>query len=290
MQAWGDIIMAYPELVAELPPDLITLEWGYEAHHPFAEHGAKFAASGLPFYLCPGTSSWNSLAGRTDNALVNLQVAAENGLKYGAVGYLVTDWGDNGHWQPLSVSYLGLLYGAALGWDYETNRNINIAQALNQHVFHDTTGAMGQLAYDLGIVYLLFQPLIHNNSTLFRILQTSPDQISKSYDGVTVARLHESLAYIDRVMSTLPALNQGGVHANLIRREYLWVADMLRHACHRGLWALGGCQDDTLRQQLLKQINPLIADFTPLWLARHRPGGLTDSLARLEKLRRDYEQ
>ena len=305
MQAWGDIIMAYPELVAELPPDLITLEWGYEAHHPFAEHGAKFAESGLPFYLCPGTSSWNSLAGRTDNALVNLRVAAENGLKYGAVGYLVTDWGDNGHWQPLSVSYLGLLYGAALGWGYETNRDMNVAEALNQHVFHDTTGTMGQLVYDLGNVYLLFQPLLHNNSALFRILQTPPAQIS-AYESVTAARLHESLATIDRVMSTLPPPysppesggggggrpESGGVatpHADLIRREYLWVADMLRHACYRGLWALGGCQDDTVRQKLHQQSHQLLADFAPLWLARHRPGGLADSLARLEKMRRDYE-
>ena len=66
------------------------------ADHPFAEHGAQFAASGIPFYVCPGTSAWCSLAGRTDNALGNLRSAAESGLQYGAAGYLITDWGDPG--------------------------------------------------------------------------------------------------------------------------------------------------------------------------------------------------
>ena len=27
--------------------------------HPFDANCAKFAASGIPFYVCPGTSTWN---------------------------------------------------------------------------------------------------------------------------------------------------------------------------------------------------------------------------------------
>jgi hexosaminidase len=53
MQFWGDIITHYPELVRELPRDAVALEWGYEADHPFDAHGALFAASGIPFYVCP---------------------------------------------------------------------------------------------------------------------------------------------------------------------------------------------------------------------------------------------
>ena len=43
MQYWGDIIVQHPDLVPELPRDAIALEWGYEANHPFDEHGATFA-------------------------------------------------------------------------------------------------------------------------------------------------------------------------------------------------------------------------------------------------------
>jgi len=30
MQFWGDIILHYPELIKELPSDVIALNWGYE--------------------------------------------------------------------------------------------------------------------------------------------------------------------------------------------------------------------------------------------------------------------
>ena len=76
MMFWGDIIMHYPELIPDLPKDIIALEWGYEANHPFTEHGAKFRESGIPFYVCPGTSSWNSICGRTENAIGNISNAA----------------------------------------------------------------------------------------------------------------------------------------------------------------------------------------------------------------------
>ena len=153
MQFWGDVIVQYPELISELPRDAIALEWGYEADHPFDEHGAQFAQAGLTFYVCPGTSSWNSIGGRTDNALGNLRSAAANGLKHGASGYLNTDWGDNGHWQALPISELGFAMGAAYSWAWEANRAADVPQVISQCVFDDPSGNFGRVATDLGNVY-----------------------------------------------------------------------------------------------------------------------------------------
>ena len=116
IQFWGDIIVKRPDLVDDLPKDAIALEWGYEADHPFGEHGKIFAESGLEYYVCPGTGSWFSLSGRTRNTLLNLASAAREGFRHGASGYLITDWGDHGHWQPPPVSYLGFLAGAGFAW------------------------------------------------------------------------------------------------------------------------------------------------------------------------------
>ncbi|TAL04129.1 MAG: glycoside hydrolase, partial [Verrucomicrobia bacterium] len=102
---WGDIILHHPELIKELPRDVIALNWGYEANHPFAKEAATFAKSKIPFYVCPGTSTWMTLIGRHDNAFANLRHGAAAGRKHGAVGYLNTDWGDGGHPQPLAVSW-----------------------------------------------------------------------------------------------------------------------------------------------------------------------------------------
>ncbi len=291
MQFWGDIIMAYPELVPELPRDVIALEWGYEADHPFDDHGAKFAASGIPFYVCPGTSSWNSITGRTDNMIENLENAAKNGLRHGAIGYLITDWGDNGHWQPLPVSYLGFAYGSALAWAYEANQTQDVARITSTYAFEDPTGQTGRLAYDLGNVYRQAGSLTHNNSILFRILQDTPADIT-AHQELTEAKLQNTWEHIDEIASALANVRSDHPEIDLIKREFTWMADMLRHACRRGIWALGkaeGQEDVNLLRQLAQESDKLVADFREIWLARNRPGGLKDSQARLEKMGRDYD-
>ncbi|WP_455381718.1 beta-N-acetylhexosaminidase, partial [Salinispira pacifica] len=75
MLYWGDVILHYPELITELPKEAIALTWGYEADHPFESDCAAFQTAGVPFYVCAGTSAWNSLGGRWQNARGNLERA-----------------------------------------------------------------------------------------------------------------------------------------------------------------------------------------------------------------------
>ena len=77
---------------------------------------------------------------------------------------------------------------------------------------------------------------------------------------------------------------------DLVQREYAWVADMMRHACRRGIWALAGAWPALVRQRSVWRRTPtgLIAEYRNLWLARSRPGGLADSAGRLERMRQDY--
>jgi hypothetical protein len=230
------------------------------------------------------------VAGRTDNALENLRNAAENGLKHGAIGYLITDWGDNGHWQPAPASYFGFAYGAALAWAYEANRNQDVSQITGIHALGDPTGRAGRLACDLGRAYLKSNLILPNRSILFWILQATPAEIANR-QGLTRAGLIEALEYLDELSSGLPEISPGDRNKGLVRREFTWMAEMLRHACRRGLWALGKAEnqeDDGLRHQLAEDSARLITEFQELWLARNRPGGLEDSLALLEKMRQDY--
>src|SRR6185295_5879065 len=115
-------------------------------------------------------STWNAIAGRTENALGNLAAAAEHGRANGAIGYLNTDWGDSGHWQPLPVSYLGFAYGAAMSWCAETARGLDLQRALNVHAFQDQAHVLGGLAYELGNAYKKTGTLVGNNSSLALLL------------------------------------------------------------------------------------------------------------------------
>ncbi len=293
MQFWGDILMSNPGLVAELPKDLIALEWGYEAGHPFDTRCAKFAAAGVPFYVCPGTSSWNSIAGRTANAMENLRRAVESGLKHGAVGYLNTDWGDNGHWQPLPVSYLGLAYGAAVSWAYEANRDIDIAAAVSGFAFQDGSGVMGNIAYELGDIYQMSELQPSNASILFRSLQSTPEDLAIHADEAEqrIQEFVQILARIDEFMAPISQADMERSDADLIRDEFTWIAAMLRHACWRMIWAMSlasDAEDHALRQRLAEDAEALMDKFRQIWHARNRPGGFEDSLRRMEEMRDHY--
>ncbi len=122
-----------------MPKDSIALNWGYEAGHPFAREAELFAKAGLPFYVCPGTSTWMTLIGRHDNALANLREAAKAGRAHGAVGFLNTDWGDGGHPQPLAVSCLPYLAGAALSWCARSFDEELLVPVLSRDIFNDPT-------------------------------------------------------------------------------------------------------------------------------------------------------
>lgn len=295
MQFWGDIVVEYPHLVGELPRDAIALEWGYEADHPFDEHGALFAASGIPFYVCPGTSSWNSIVGRTTNAIENMRNAARNGLKHGAVGLLNTDWGDYGHWQPLPTSYLGLAAGAAYAWAFDANRDLALPDAISRFAFRDDTGIMGRLAYDLGDVHRLTGISVHNASVLFRVLHATPAKLVEWLRANEVSdpsqRLRAVLDAIDGIMGNLSNADMQRADAELIRREFTWGANMLRHACWRAIWALNierNVENDTLRQWLLQEADKLLPEFQTIWHERNRTGGFVRSMARMKRMRDDY--
>ena len=302
MQFWGDIIMEHPELVPQLPRDVIALEWGYETDHPFAEHGARFAGAGIPFYVCPGTSSWNSIGGRTANAMGNLLNAAENGLKHGAVGFLNTDWGDNGHHQPLPVSYLGYAYGAAVSWCVQSNGNTDIARSLSLHVLRDPTGKAGKLLADIGNVYTVFSRRTFNCTPYGFSVGHTLDALKDHLKDIDVnADRQESRAAfreIERLERETARVRMDRPDAATIQRELSFALCLMRHGVRRralardlaGGGAAGRGQPSTaeLRTDLRLELRALIAEHKRVWLARNRPGGLPDSVAVLERALRDY--
>jgi hypothetical protein len=286
MQFWGDIINQYPDLVPEVPKDTIALEWGYEADHDFPGKTNLFAESGVPFYVCPGTSSWNTIAGRTDNCIGNIRNAVENGQKNGVIGVLNTDWGDNGHWQALPVSYLGFAYGAALSWACARNLDLDLPAALDAFAFQDRAGVMGRLAYDLGNVYQTPGITPHNSSFLFTIYARSVKDMGLDSEDLK-ARLYQTSDAIDAAITPLAQASMAIPDADLIKREFALAARMLRHGAQRALFQLG--DDSVSKRALAADLDAIEADYRVLWMARNRPGGLGDSTARITKARELYQ-
>jgi len=301
MQFWGDIIVHYPDLVPELPKDVTAMLWGYEGGEKAAAEWERqctmLESSGVPFYVCPGTSSWNSIAGRSDNAIDNCRISAISGLKHGAIGFLNTDWGDNGHWQPFSISFLGFAYGAGVSWCLETNEKLDLPPLLDRFIFNDAAGIMGKLAYDLGEVYKIIGPEHINGQILAYTMQVPTDRIQSSIAGhekwgekkadVQPETLHRAVETINQIIEPLNKARMSRPDATTITAEFQQAANLLIHSAHRLLFVT---DEEGTPQALHDELQSLLTKQRELWLTRNRAGGLDDSLKRFETINNEYEK
>jgi len=279
MQFWGDIILRQPELIKELPPDILALCWGYEGDHPYSRQCPAFASAGIEYHVCPGTSAWNSITGRTDNCLANLANAAENGLRHGATGYLNTDWGDGGHHQVLPISYVGFAAGAAYSWNLKTNREVDLAGAISRHLLDDPSGKLGQLCLDLGRTLNRLPGLKRGNCSAINQLlfwNLSPDKLDLS--KVTRAQYDKAEAWLGKLTSDLASASPCGGDASLVMREFAHAIALSRYAIHRGRFGQFGKGDANERR---RERLSLVMSHEEQWLARNRRGGLYESSTRL---------
>ena len=255
---WGDIVLRHSELVARLPKDLVALDWGYEAEHPFAREAAEFRKAGLEFYVCPGTSSWRSLGGRVENMRVNLQAAEQAGRLNGAKGYLVTDWGDEGHWQPLAASLPGIVLGGAFASSGAKSAKMDLERELDSVM----DAPLGGYLLKLGTLYLRGGALRANCSELFNILDS--DHGYSRHPGLTDAVLDE----ISGIVSGVRVAVERWSDRNDWAKEIVYMANLIDCACHRR-------DEGRLRE--------LRAEHGRIWRLRSREGGRVDSLAKLPR-------
>ncbi|MDK2886924.1 MAG: hexosaminidase [Thermosipho sp. (in: thermotogales)] len=292
MMMWGDIIRNYPDLISELPEDVILLSWGYEKDHPFEKECKLF--SPFDFYVCPGTSSWNSILGRVENSILNIQNAIENGLKFGAKGFLLTDWGDNGHWQHLPISYIGYVYGAAVSWGFKENKDIDIQSALDVLIFEEKS--LGKILYEIGNAYKK-TGIELPNSTFFVHPLLSPEIINISNKIVRKLKLENLLAtkeLLDNKLEFLRKLEKSNL--NKLEKEEiknsielaLFVTDLMISFLKTKSKSLSDLPK-VIKQDFKYRFEKIVDDYKRLWLKRNRIGGLNESLKKLEKITKYFE-
>ena len=122
---WADAIFEHPELIREIPKDMVALVYCYNSDggREFGRKCAALAADEVRFYVCPGTSGWCGPSGRTRNMLGNVKEAYDAGRRHGAEGMMVCDWGDGGHHQPWIVALPSLVYASALAGGRDITRD-----------------------------------------------------------------------------------------------------------------------------------------------------------------------
>lgn len=282
MQFWGDIILHQPELIKDLPEDVLALCWGYEGSHPYSQECVAFKDAGVEYFVCPGTSAWNSITGRTANALANLENAARNGALHGATGYLVTDWGDGGHHQVLPISYAGFAAGAAYSWCLKTNRDVDLAKAISTQFFGDRSGKLGQFCLELGKTLERMPGLVRGNcSCIHQLLFNRLGEGGTDISGLTKRQFTAAERWLDKVETLLTGAKPAGVDQKLVMDESRHALACARFAIHRGRFACGfGGSPAALKAEL----QGIVMSHEEQWLARNRRGGLHESSTRLRRV------
>ncbi|HLU11983.1 MAG TPA: hypothetical protein VK003_20070, partial [Oceanobacillus sp.] len=94
--------------------------------------------------------------------------------------------------------------------------------------------------------------------------------------------------YIEEILTPLEHAQMAVPDAELIKREFATAAHMIKHGAQRALVQLEGNGDT--KEALLADLSEIEAELQQNWLARNRPGGLSDSVARLRRAREMYEK
>ena len=314
VEFWADIFGNYPELMDRVPEGAVPVVWQYDApsliaaviddpaggelsrwkrmgldpeglRKGFRDRARLLIEAGVPFWVAPGTSTWNSLVGRLDNAIENMIDAAEVGLEFGAGGFLNTAWGDSGMYDPPSVAFGPVLYGGAVSWCLAANRDLDLAAVLNEHVLLDPTGRTGDVLERAGrLSAALGVPLL--NASLLGGVLMHPDRIAEGplpTESAVAGVIDEIAECLELLGVAEPACADGDV----VIRE---VSQALRLSAFAArllsTHSSGDAVTADLAQRRLHELEDLVTEQRACWLLRSRPGGLDDSIARLAPLRR----
>ncbi|WP_308465144.1 family 20 glycosylhydrolase [Rathayibacter soli] len=314
VEYWADVAGHHPEALDSMPAGSIPIVWMYnsptmmqnlvaqddrqeEAGHAahgivirdltegFRDRGRAFIDAGIPFWVAPGTNAWRSVTGRLDEAMLNLVDAAEVGLENGGDGYLVTSWGNQGHWDPPIVSVPPIIAGGAFSWALATNRSIDLPGVLSRRVFDDASGVLARVLCDVGRIPELLETPVLNTSPLWVLLQSGGRLPAKhTPPPAAVRRVRELLIESTmRLGLAQPACASGDIEVADL--QFVIVTALL--AVDLIAAGLGAETNPTPIEARagLDRLEQILAQHAQRWTATSRYGGLVASLAELEPLR-----
>ena len=298
VQFWGDIIRKYPELIPEIPKDVTVLDWGYDHNHDFESIG-DFKKAGLPFYACPGTSSWVSLFPRLHEAEANIHGFAAAAKKYGAQGLLNTDWGDGGHYNFMEFSWHGYLFGAEQGWNVGADTK-DFTRRFCCLFLGKCSAQLAKAISELGDVTHTRHPSYYQSiwqSVFFagaedKIFALEPAEcwvakngkISKKRVTVNASFGQAALDRLARIRGVLAAAARDHT-ADPMRVLPYWIfaVDTIAHAAKKlAVLGQGGKDTPAARRALAREMKALRKRFEELWMASSRKSEIAITLKRYD--------
>jgi hypothetical protein len=112
---WGDIALNHPELIGNVPRDMIVMNWDYAPRDSYELRLKPFKDAGLDQFVCPGIWSWNQIFPNIEASSKNITNFVRDGQAAGAMGMMNTSWDDDGE-SLFEMGWYGIVLGAAASW------------------------------------------------------------------------------------------------------------------------------------------------------------------------------
>ena len=308
MMMWGDIILQHPELIKDIPKDVIMLNWGYEAGHNYATT-KQFAETGLKQFVCPGTSSWNVLFPRINNSKTNIRSFVKSGVEVGAEGMLNTDWGDNGHYNLLGHSWYGFIYSAEQSWSSEKVTDDEFDRKFSHLFFGDESGKMATAISKLGDSSQCHDFPAHNHSPQFYAMYEDMLSGDRTH-RLQTENIQQMDAWAKEALEIIESYEPPDRERELTAKEIAFAAKQIIYMCQKVLLShqlkelMDKIESDTADEdeitqkvpafqaqlnRLKDQLFPIVSEFEELWLARSRREGIEQNLNRYRELQKHYD-
>jgi hypothetical protein len=301
MNAWADIVLDHPEVLADLPKDIVMLNWDYRPDGRRIPRTQEILDAGLPVVVCPGTNAWNTHGCRLDLGMRNIDRFAEEGSRCGVEGLLNTDWGDNGHRNLLAVSLHNFAWGAAHSWHHRGAARERFTERFCRHTFAAAgDGRLAQAIRTLGSAHEALGLPDANDTLLYnaflgptREFLRADDRRGKALEAVRLADLRAHRAALGALR--WPVLPRSADPFLRLTCEEFAAATLLDEAACRRAAVLKQLREghqpcEREFRRLIEATQTAAKELERVWLLGNKPSRLCDNLKGMRQAVAEYQR
>ncbi len=296
---YGDMLLAHPDALAELPKDAVIVDWHYQPDTTYPSV-AKLKAAGIRnFMVSPGLWSWATFYPAYHKGFASVRTFAEVGKREGAMGCITSSWGDWGAENLRENNIVGYAFSGAACWEPSSPGD-------DEFLVRYCAVRYGSSAPDLVAAEKLAGWQQFPELTYYHPLYHRIPKITER-DSARLQRLDQLRADMVQGRKTIAAARKKA----RFNRDHL---DSLDHAARRFLFiaerdlaltriardigststaALSPGKRAEIRATIARlrdQSQAISADFERLWLRRNKYPMLGDNMTRLQKQTADLQE
>lgn len=302
---WGDIAVKHPELLNQLPHDMIAVPWVYYPIPSYDRFIEPFRKAGLETWVAPGVSNWSRIYPDDSLALPNIRVMDADGLRLGSTGSFNTVWMDDGE-GLINFCWYELVYGAADSWQPAINDQ-QFAKAWDWAFYRAPGHHFAQAQADMAQIHKLLTQATRSDgedwttwlhpfspageayyekaATVAGPVRLLAEQVIVNLDqNRQLARRHRGmLDYTAYAARRFDYLGQKALYSQLILQLYQQAqTDLANHS--RQIYGIFGRIDgvDGLVPELRNNSANLMRRYHQLWLRENNRHGLQNVLVRYQ--------